>query len=187
MRIAKKIQLYIYRLFFKPKVKDEDEAILIDVIPDGLSREYSYDEINPNDPSWLKLAFGELGQVETKGKGNNPRIIEYHQMTTLKATQDSVPWCASFVCWVLEMSGIRSTRSAAAKSYLNWGYKSGMRTRGDIVIFNRPPNPASGHVGFYLGETDSFIYVLGGNQSNSVSIARYSKRNFIEARTWIDG
>lgn len=191
MRITKKIQLWIYRLFFRPSatplldVKEED-AILLDVKPDGLLREYSYNEIHPDDPEWLKLAFGELGQTEWDDD-NNPRIIEYHQMTTLKATKDSIPWCASFVAWCLEMSGVMSTRSAAAKSYLKWGYKIDVPSRGDIAVFNRPPNPASGHVGFYLSETDNFIYILGGNQSDSVLISRYSKRNFIEYRTWIHG
>ena len=34
---------------------------------------------------------------------------------------------------------------------------------------------ARGHVGFYVGETDTSVKVLGGNQSNKVSIASYSK------------
>jgi hypothetical protein len=39
-----------------------------------------------------------------------------------------------------------------------------------------------GHVGFYVRETAKYVYVLGGNQSNKVSIAGYDKARIIAYR-----
>lgn len=39
-----------------------------------------------------------------------------------------------------------------------------------------------GHVGFYVRETDKYVYILGGNQSNKVSIAGYDKGRIIAYR-----
>lgn len=144
------------------------------------------DKVLPNDPSWLKTAFKEEGVKEISGLRHNPRIIEYHQITTLKATTDEVPWCSSFVCWVMELSGIGSTRSAAARSWLKWGTALQQPKRGCIAVFSRPPNAQSGHVAFYLYETDSHIVVLGGNQSNEVRVSKYSKSNLL-AYKWPRG
>jgi hypothetical protein len=44
-----------------------------------------------------EIAKAELGTTEVPGTQNNPRILEYHATTTLKATTDEVPWCSSFV------------------------------------------------------------------------------------------
>jgi hypothetical protein len=37
---------------------------------------------------------------------------------------DETPWCATFVSAVLELESIPSTRSAWARSYLNWATSS---------------------------------------------------------------
>lgn len=50
--------------------------------------------------SFYEIAEKELGQKEDFF-GENPKIIEYHDATTLSANRDEVPWCASFVNWVL--------------------------------------------------------------------------------------
>lgn len=39
-----------------------------------------------------------------------------------------------------------------------------------------------GHVGFYVRETDKYVYILGGNQGNKVSIAGYDKGRIIAYR-----
>lgn len=133
----------------------------------------------PVDPNWLDIARGEIGTLE-KSVGENKRIIEYHMVTTLKASTDEVPWCSSFVCWCLEKAGVESTRSAWARSFLNWGAKLDKPRSGCIVVFTRGTN--SGHVGFYIGETKTTIKVLGGNQSNAVNISVYSKDRLLGYR-----
>jgi hypothetical protein len=39
-----------------------------------------------------------------------------------------------------------------------------------------------GHVGFYVRETAKYVYVLGGNQSNKVTIAGFDKARIIAYR-----
>ena len=70
--------------------------------------------ITPSAP-WMAIAIAELGvHVDSLPGQHNARILEYHQTTTLRATDDETPWCSSFVNWVLTQSGRRGTNSAAA-------------------------------------------------------------------------
>lgn len=131
--------------------------------------------------NWMSFARGELGVSEIAGDEDNPRIIYYHSFTSLKATSDEVAWCASFVCAALEVSGIKSTRSARAKDYIHWENGSRISNReaikyGDILVFARDGG-ATGHVGFFVRwSTPNDCYsdpiVLGGNQGNKVSEKR---------------
>lgn len=65
---------------------------------------------------WMRIARGELGQREIAGAAHNPRIVAYHQTTSLRASNDETPWCASFVNWAMEKAGHKGTGSAAAIS-----------------------------------------------------------------------
>lgn len=130
--------------------------------------------VNWSRLEWMRAAEGEIGVAEVEGAKHNPRIIEYHRACTLKATEDEIPWCSSFANWVMLQVSIKGTRDARARSWLNWGVAIDEPIFGCIVVFSRPPNPASGHVAFYVGKaTNGRIRVLGGNQSNRVSIASY--------------
>jgi len=134
-------------------------------------------------PSYYRLAVGEMGVRELKGpRKHNKRIVEYHYATSLKATADEVPWCASFVCWCLESSGVRSSRSARARSYEKWGKGIEKPTVGCVVVLSRGRNPKQGHVGFYVKEDDKSVYVLGGNQSDEVNVSKYSKSRVLGYR-----
>jgi uncharacterized protein (TIGR02594 family) len=130
------------------------------------------------DPPWLVIARKEIG-VKEFIPGDNPQIIKYHQSTWLKATEDSVAWCAAFVSHCLEASGIKSQRSPRAKDYLLYGDKLEKPKLGCICVFSRD---GGGHVGFWLGETADSIKLLGGNQGNAVSISFYSKVNLLGYR-----
>lgn len=126
-----------------------------------------------------EIAARELGQKEIQG-GENPRILEYWRATDTKVSSDETPWCAAFVNWVLMKAGIDGTFSPLAKSFLHWKGGNPIKIqnamRGDVVVLERAkPHPTFGHVAFF----DSYdapintIRLLGGNQSNSVSISSY--------------
>lgn len=122
-------------------------------------------------PRQLQIAWGELGIREIAGDKDNPRIIEYHAATRLKATDDEVAWCSAFACWSFEQAGIESPRSAAARSWLLWGREVHAVELGCVAVFRRGPNPNQGHVGFPVGTTASGdLVILGGNQENAVSV-----------------
>lgn len=92
-------------------------------------------------------------------------------------------WCAAFVNSVLEESNIRSNKDHAypltARAFLDWGQKVNKEDikPGDVVVFPRGSEGWQGHVGFFISEVEvngrKFYYILGGNQSNKVSIEMY--------------
>jgi uncharacterized protein (TIGR02594 family) len=134
-------------------------------------------------PPWLLTAQKELGVSEISGSKHNQRIIEYHQTTTLKATQDEVPWCSSFINWCMTQNFIKGTDSAAARSWLTWGVE--LKTNppyGSIVVLKRGNNPASGHVGILVYFGVDKIILLGGNQGDKVSIAPFKKSDVLSYR-----
>lgn len=69
-----------------------------------------------------------------------------------------------------------------ARNWLTFGKKSGPALGAVAVFWRGSRNGTSGHVGFYAGEDATHIHVLGGNQSNRVSIARISKDRLLGYR-----
>jgi uncharacterized protein (TIGR02594 family) len=131
------------------------------------------------------------GVEELLGKDkNNPRIVDYHQSTTLKANDDETAWCSSFVNWALRKAGYPTNASAHALDWANFDrfpVVTDDPQRGDIVVFvagSEIPTTNKetgryyvkgipGHVGFLSSVTrDSngalkSIKVLGGNQGGN--------------------
>lgn len=133
--------------------------------------------MNEVKPAWLVRAENELDISEVPGKGNNPRIVEYFKVCTWQATEDSVPWCSAFVSAMLEWSRVRSSRSAAAKSYLSWGNEIEKPTLGCVVVTTRPGGTKDKplyHVGFYAGPSDTGFFLLSGNIRDRVCVAEFS-------------
>ncbi len=136
-----------------------------------------------DDARWLEQAWREFGEAECAGAASNPRIIAMFRDAGHKdVTRDEIAWCAAFVGACLERAELRSTRSLLARSYLKWGDALSKPRIGAIAVFSRGSDPSLGHVGFWLGETDDAIVVLGGNQSNAVSVARYPKSRLLAVR-----
>lgn len=143
---------------------------------------------------WMEIAQGEQGQAEVPGAGkDNPRILEYHQATTLRATDDETPWCSSFVNWVMSQSSHAGTRNALASSWLAWGEKLTEPRYGAIAIIrsrSAAGNAATGsstgyHVGFLVEQTDKALRILGGNQSNTVKVSSFSREQYtLEGYRW---
>lgn len=138
-------------------------------------------------PKWLQRALAELGQSEIAGPRHNARIVGYARAIGASAdwiVDDETPWCATFVGAMLEATGIASSRSARAKSYLEWGRPraDGESIVGAICVFNRGRDPAAGHVGFALSETADAVQLVGGNQSNTVSVVDYLKADLVAVR-----
>jgi uncharacterized protein (TIGR02594 family) len=142
----------------------------------------------------LNIAIQECNRnvIEIAGANHNPRILEYHSATSLNATlsgtlSDEIPWCASFVNWCLREAGIEGTFSAQARSFLKWGFTIPLEKiqAGDVVVFARGNNNTSGHVAFFLewsSERKNCLNIIGGNQSNRVSLATFSTQRLLSVR-----
>jgi uncharacterized protein (TIGR02594 family) len=138
------------------------------------------DSVQPGDPDWLGLAFAErdAGVAEDLTMGeSNPRINEYMKSAGGSQT-DEVPWCSAFVNFCVEKStGLQGTNNLAARSWLKWtnGKELHTATRGCIVVLKDDPRgPEAGHVGFFVEEAGSMLRLLGGNQSNKVTISSFA-------------
>ena len=133
-------------------------------------------------PKWMQYAEKEIGQTEIPGDLHNSRIVEYHRETSLGASDDETPWCASYVNWVLKQAGIAGTNSAAARSFQRWGRGIDKPEYGCIVVLRRGTQEWQGHVGFYVDEDAEHVWLLGGNQNNQVNVSKYPKKDILAYR-----
>ena len=135
------------------------------------------------DPPWITIARKELGVKEIKGRKHNKRVIKYHSTTYGKYKNDEVPWCGSFVNWVMLESGITETVKfpERAKSWKNFGVIIDKPTHGCIAIKSRM---GGGHVCFVVGKSKKgkYLYCLGGNQGDAVTIRKYRADAFSDFR-----
>ena len=123
------------------------------------------------------------GVTEVSGRESNQRIIEYFSTTTIKATDDAVPWCSAMMNWAVNQIGMTGTDSAASASWAKWGESLKKPADGCIIGFIR--EDGSGHVGIYIGEDQYNYKILGGNQSDTVKISNFAKTKDDEGtRTW---
>lgn len=131
----------------------------------------------------MSIAFSQIGVTEWS-QGENKEVIKYfHETGNTNITNDETAWCAVYVNWCLMKSGFQGSNSIVARSFMKYGYSVTKPKYGDLVVFWRySPNDWRGHVGFYLGENDREIYVLGGNQKNMVNVDAYSKKQFLGYR-----
>ncbi|WP_052764004.1 TIGR02594 family protein [Microvirga massiliensis] len=134
---------------------------------------------------WFIVATSLKGISEVRGAVDNPKIVEMFRISGHpKVQDDETPWCAAFVGACLRLSGYRSSGSLGARSYENFGLDlKGKPQHGCVVVFTRgDPTAHTGHVAFYDRDDDDHIFVLGGNQGNAVTTARFPKSRVITYR-----
>jgi uncharacterized protein (TIGR02594 family) len=121
-------------------------------------------------------ALNEIGVSEIVGKGSNPVITGYYNYLRINPNDDDVAWCSLFANYICKKSGFSFSNQLNARSWLTIGAETKKPEKGDIVVFWRnSPNSWEGHVAFFICEDVDGIWVLGGNQSNKVSIEKYPK------------
>ncbi len=124
---------------------------------------------------WIIEARKHIGLKEIPGPKHNLTILSW--LSQLKAwwKDDETPWCGVFTAHCFRVSGMQLPKHwMRAKDWGNgWGTRLEKPVPGCVVVFERQ---GGGHVGFVLGITKlNELVVLGGNQSNSVNIARFSR------------
>ncbi|QIG73797.1 baseplate hub subunit and tail lysozyme [Rhizobium phage RHph_N34] len=133
-------------------------------------------QFNSSEPPWLSLAKSQLGTYEYAGSQHNPQILKYLATVGINSG-DETTWCSAFAAWCMKNSG-QSIQgiNGWAKSWSRSGAfeKIDKPLHGCIVVFNRPPNPESGHVCFLTRIQGGSLVCIGGNQSNKVKESSYS-------------
>jgi len=134
----------------------------------------------------IKTAFSQYGIKEIRGGQDNPEITKYFDQIGFdgEKLKDETAWCSAFANWVAKTSGYEYTGKLNARSWLDVGFPTEEPSIGDVVVFWREsPESWKGHVGFYINQDDQYIYVLGGNQNNSVNIKPYPKQRLLGYRS----
>ncbi len=145
----------------------------------------------------FQLAQRFIGTKEISGEMDNPQIVAMLKLDASWPEGDEVPWCAAFVNYIAWLLRLPRSKSLRARSWLQVGEPiiiNELKVGFDIVILKRgkgnQPGPevikAPGHVGFYAGRSETIDYfiphILGGNQSNSVTINEYSRDEILGCR-----
>ena len=132
------------------------------------------------------LALRFVGTREL-GAQDNPFIQWAHSLCGFGPDEpDETPWCSAFVNAIAWMLRLPRSKSAAARSWLDVGTPvalSEARPGCDVVVFWRgSPAAATGHVAFFAGLEGDSVLVLGGNQGDCVSVAKYPVERVLGCR-----
>ena len=134
---------------------------------------------------WFKEATRLIGTREKPGTGNNPAILDWATGAGIPYKSDDIPWCGLFVghCITATLGGEPTPANMlGARAWERFGIRT-EPTPGAVMVFWRKSLASGlGHVGFYAGEDASAYRILGGNQSDSVSLAWVAKDRLLTAR-----
>jgi uncharacterized protein (TIGR02594 family) len=135
--------------------------------------------------SLIQKALSQYGVREVDGKTDNPQIVSYFEILGYEGNKlhDETAWCSAFVNWVSKTENYIYSGKLNARSWLTIGESTAVPVQGDIVILWREsPSSWKGHVGFFVKQTKRYVYILGGNQNNRVSIKAYPKNRVLDYR-----
>lgn len=142
----------------------------------------NYPQTKLGSPLVIAEGMRYLGINEIKGKANNATIMQWAKDVGVEKiyTSDEVAWCGLFAAKVVQKAGFEPvTNPLWALNWKNFGTAQKTAMLGDILVFSRD---GGGHVGFYIADDANYYHVLGGNQSDSVSITRIAKNRCVAIR-----
>lgn len=143
--------------------------------------------------SAVAVARTYLGVEELEGVNHNPQILGWLRQIAPWASGDEIAWCSAWACEVARRLGLPHPNSLSARSWLAIGKPISLhdaRPEEDVVIFKRgrgkQPGPevldAPGHVAWFLSLYPGVVEVIGGNQSDAVTVARFPQADVLGVR-----
>jgi len=128
-------------------------------------------------------ALGFYGLEEIAGEEHNPEILAmFAEIGEDWVQEDEVGWCSAFVNYLCKRLNYERSGELTARSWLNVGEECEPETGCIVVLWRVSPDDWRGHVGFYINQDDRYIYMLGGNQNNSVCVWHYPKERLLGYR-----
>lgn len=137
---------------------------------------------------WMLLASSLRGTEEIPGPKTSGVIAGMLKGLHAWWGDDETPWCGVFAAHCLQESGLPKAKQWwRAKGWVGFGVTIpldiGVRSipYGALVVLNRPPRDADGHVGFFDRATyfstgsGNGVSLLAGNQGNKVCSASFPK------------
>jgi uncharacterized protein (TIGR02594 family) len=134
------------------------------------------------EPPWLVWARSKLGIHEVSGAGDNAEIVSWFRFTTLAREfwHDATAWCSVFVNAAFGLNGIKGCGSARAVDWLGWGQRVETPYPGCVTVFKWADG--GHHVALFLKGENGRVQVLGGNQSNAVTITWFPEASIMGYR-----
>jgi uncharacterized protein (TIGR02594 family) len=133
----------------------------------------------------LEEALKMYGVTEVPGANDNPKVIALFDELGFDGSKlkDETSWCAAFANAILKRADMPYQNTLNARSFLKIGKQVFTPQLGDVVVLWRESRKSwKGHVGFFIRETENYIYILGGNQNNRVKISAYPKYRLLQYR-----
>ena len=123
----------------------------------------------------INIALSQYGIKEVPGVENNPEIMKYFKATGHDWVEgDETSWCSAAMNWCAIQRNLEHSDGLTARGWLKVGHIVEYIEDADIVAFWRESlNSWKGHVGIPINEVGSWIWTLGGNQSNMFKISPY--------------
>ena len=124
----------------------------------------------------LQEFLTNYGLSEIDGPLSNPQIMSFFEEIGFNwVTDDSTAWCSAALNFFCKRHGYERSGALDARSWLKVGELILEPQLGDIVVFWRGSYIGwQGHVGLFINKNIKYVFTLGGNQGNSISIAPYS-------------
>lgn len=144
------------------------------------------EEVEQADLPWMAEASRMKGLHEAR---DTARLRAWFDKSVSWIDPREVPWCGAFVASVMRSYDPYIALPDNPLGARNWGSfgKGCAPVFGSILTFWRGSRSGwQGHVGFCWGEDSTAFHVLGGNQSNAVTVTRVSKSRLLESR-WPSG
>lgn len=129
-------------------------------------------------PPWITEARRFLGLHEVRDAKKLDKALR------LDASETA--WCGGFVGMVVATSLPKEPLPAnplGSRNWLKFGKPISGPQIGAVAVFWRGSKSGwQGHVGFVIGHDKTHLHILGGNQANSVSVARIDKARLLGYR-----
>lgn len=133
-------------------------------------------------PPWISLARTKIGLHE---KLTNKTLRDWLKSDGNALGDPAVlPWCGDFAETVIAVSLPEEPLPSNPYWALNWkqfGRPIDKIALGAVAPFTRP---SGGHIGFIVGHEKDYFHVLGGNQSNAVTITKIAKDRLAGPLRW---
>lgn len=141
-----------------------------------------HDLIDQTALPWLDIARGVMGLHERR---DTARLRQWFDRSVSWIDPREIPWCGAFVATCLRQwrPDVKIPENPlGARNWQSFGMATGPQLGAILVFWRGSRSGWKGHVGFYWGEDDTHYHVLGGNQSNAVTITRVSRHRLLGAR-----
>lgn len=131
-------------------------------------------------PPWMAEMHRRMGLHEVRDKA---KLIDFLKIGKFLGDPSSLPWCGDMVesCIAKTLpSELLPSNPFFAQNWSKFGRDTGSPIVGAVGVIKW--SASSGHVGFVAGVDGTKVVLLGGNQSNAITLASFPRSKFIAFR-----